>query len=91
MPQTSRGKHLYGLDVLRIVAAVLVLLNHYAQFGWRDATGFASGNDAAFPLLAPFAGTGAVGVEIFFVISGFVIAMSAVGTSSSDFVKNRCF
>jgi peptidoglycan/LPS O-acetylase OafA/YrhL len=82
-------RHFYGLDLLRIAAAALVLLNHLALFGWAAPDGFAHGAAAAFPLLAPFAGTGAVGVQIFFVISGFVITMSTVGTSPADFIRHR--
>jgi peptidoglycan/LPS O-acetylase OafA/YrhL len=82
-------RHLYGLDLLRIAAAALVLLNHFALFGWAAPDGFASGSAAAFPWIAPFAGTGAVGVQIFFVISGFVITMSTIGVGPADFVRHR--
>ena len=82
-------RHLYGLDLLRIAAAALVLLNHFALFGWAAPDGSARGGAAAFPLLLPFAGTGAVGVQIFFVISGFVITMSTTGMRPGDFVRHR--
>jgi peptidoglycan/LPS O-acetylase OafA/YrhL len=82
-------RHFYGLDLLRIAAAALVLLNHFALFGWAAPDGAARGGAAAFPLLAPFAGTGAVGVQIFFVISGFVITMSTGGISPADFIRHR--
>ena len=67
----------------------MVLLNHFGAYGWRHAEGFATGSDAAFPWLAPMVGTGAIGVEIFFVISGFVIAMSATGARPMAFVRSR--
>ena len=90
MPRAlQRDGHLYGLDLLRILAASMVLLNHFGAYGWQRANGFAVGSDAAFPFLSFMVGTGAVGVEIFFVISGFVIAMSATGARPLGFVRNR--
>lgn len=74
----ERNVHYLTIDLLRIFAAILVLLNHLATFGWKTAS-VVEGNQVAFGFLSAFAGTGGVGVEIFFVISGFVIAMSASG------------
>ncbi|MGJ8545986.1 MAG: acyltransferase family protein [Sulfitobacter sp.] len=85
----ARPTHLHGLDILRITAAAMVMLNHFALFGWRDANGLAYGADAAFPMIEIFSGTGAVGVKIFFVISGFVIAMSAANAGAWGFLRNR--
>jgi peptidoglycan/LPS O-acetylase OafA/YrhL len=42
-----------------------------------------------FPSLAPFASFGWVGVEIFFVLSGLVIAYSAEGKSGKSFATSR--
>ncbi|WP_167480946.1 acyltransferase family protein [Mesorhizobium waimense] len=74
----KRHDHYLTIDILRIFAAILVLLNHFATFGWETAS-VVEGDQVAFGFLSAFAGLGAVGVEIFFVISGFVIAMSASG------------
>jgi peptidoglycan/LPS O-acetylase OafA/YrhL len=68
--------HYIAIDLLRIFAAMLVLLNHFATFG-RDTASIVDADKVAFGFLNAFAGLGAVGVEIFFVISGFVIALSA--------------
>ncbi len=65
--------HYYAIDLIRIYAAVLVLLYHFATFELPEADGH------VFPFLWCFDGVGDVGVEIFFVISGFVISMSAEG------------
>lgn len=85
----ARSPHLFGLDLLRILAAAAVLLNHFGAYGWRTVNASATGADRAFPALAPFVETGAIGVEVFFVISGFVIAMSAAGGRSARFAWGR--
>jgi peptidoglycan/LPS O-acetylase OafA/YrhL len=82
-----RGKgHLYGLDLLRLSAAALVVLNHFGAFSAVVAD---VGKPFAFPALNFMTMFGWVGVEIFFVISGFVIALSARGASPSGFLKRR--
>src|SRR6201987_2791882 len=45
--------------------------------------------DVLFPAAAPFTWFGWVGVEIFFVISGFVIANSASKSSPTEFLLGR--
>lgn len=52
MPTTKTKKHIYGLDFLRALAVVLVVLFHYLP--------------GRFP-------GGFIGVDIFFVVSGFII------------------
>ncbi|RWK57717.1 acyltransferase [Mesorhizobium sp.] len=79
----ERNVHYHVMDFLRIFAALLVLLNHFATFAWSRAS-VTEGSDVAFGFLSAFAGLGAVGVEVFFVISGFVIAMSALGEGGAS-------
>ena len=84
---TSDSKsHLLGLDLLRLFAACLVVFNHLGVF---SAARPDVGSPFAFPSLNFIARFGWVGVEIFFVISGFVIALSANGESTAGFVKRR--
>ena len=75
---------LEGLQVLRGVAAILVLWAHLKNELGRDVTHF---------LTVPFLATnlGQIGVDIFFVISGFVISMSAakMGDDWRAFLASR--
>ena len=72
------------LDLLRFVAALMVVLYHYAAFG--PAKGLIT---PAYPALAPVAQYGFLGVELFFMISGFVILMTANSGSLRSFVISR--
>jgi peptidoglycan/LPS O-acetylase OafA/YrhL len=69
------------LDLLRLLAALAVVLFHYAYRG-AAADGFTK---VSLPLLEPVAKYGSFGVQLFFVISGFVIARSAIGRTAVDF------
>ena len=84
--ERSPGAHcLPALDLLRLFAALSVVLFHYA-FRGAAADGY---THVHLPELIPFAKYGARGVSLFFVISGFVIAYSAVGRSTQDFAIAR--
>jgi peptidoglycan/LPS O-acetylase OafA/YrhL len=85
VPLSGKG-HLFGLDLLRLFAAALVVLNHFGAF---SAAVPDVGKPFAFPFLNFMTRFGWVGVEIFFVISGFVIALSARGASPGGFLKRR--
>ena len=61
-------QRLIGVDLVRILAALVVTIVHY------------------FPTGLP---SGWVGVQIFFVLSGYVIAASAQSGSAGDFVRSR--
>lgn len=69
------------LDALRFFAALSVVafhLIHHAREG-----------DGSFALLDPVARFGYLGVQVFFVISGFVILWSALGRGALDFAVSR--
>jgi peptidoglycan/LPS O-acetylase OafA/YrhL len=86
----GRGdRHYYGLDLMRFVAAWLVVFYHFGQFDWKYPSAHPPPNEVAFPFLHRMTAIGSVGVEIFFLISGFVIAGSAVGQTPSQFALRR--
>ncbi len=82
-------RHYLGLDLMRFVAAWLVVFYHFGQFGRNYSSVRPSPDAVAFPFLQRMTGIGSVGVEIFFLISGFVIAGSAVGQTPSHFAFRR--
>lgn len=85
-------QHLYPLDALRFVSAFAVMVFHLCFYDWasESATVARMLNGAArYEALAPFSWFGWVGVEVFFVISGFVIANSAANASPMSFLKSR--
>jgi peptidoglycan/LPS O-acetylase OafA/YrhL len=84
------------LDPLRFGAALFVAVFHLMFYSWAGASigapqGFEQffAADVQFPNAAPYTWFGWVGVEIFFVISGFVIANSASKSSPKEFLLGR--
>ncbi|WP_240777493.1 acyltransferase family protein [Nonomuraea basaltis] len=74
------------LDLLRFLAALAVVAFHFlvayaSVWGDRPAE--------LFPALAPIAGLGILGVELFFIISGFVILMTVWGRGLGGFARSR--
>src|SRR5256885_15580134 len=66
-----------GLDLVRFAAALMVAVYHFAFF--------APAHDPSLTL-HPWANWSWVGVELFFVISGVVIAFSASQKNASQFI-----
>jgi peptidoglycan/LPS O-acetylase OafA/YrhL len=79
------GKRVHEIDLLRFLAAMAVVLFHYAFRGYAGD----NMSSMPYPLLAPVAKYGYLGVELFFMISGFVILMTAAGGSLQGFVVSR--
>lgn len=75
----------YEVDLLRFVAAMVVLVYHYA-FRGAGADGF---SPLSYPWFMPAAQYGTLGVDFFFMISGFVITMSAEGATLREFIVSR--
>ncbi|MCA7893165.1 acyltransferase family protein [Burkholderia cepacia] len=73
------------LDLLRFIAAISVVFFHYAFRGY-------AGDDLTtmhYPALEPIAQYGFLGVHLFFMISGFVILMTAGDGSIKRFIASR--
>jgi peptidoglycan/LPS O-acetylase OafA/YrhL len=78
-----------ALDGLRIVAALAVCLYHYAGRGGTVSESWGRSPGELFPHLSAVTVYGNFGVQLFFVISGFVICMSSWGRSVADFFRSR--
>jgi peptidoglycan/LPS O-acetylase OafA/YrhL len=85
--EVARGSgRLAELDLLRFVAALAVVSFHYfiafaSVWGDRPAE--------LFPAISTVSGLGILGVELFFMISGFVILMSIWGRGIGAFALSR--
>ena len=82
--------HIAGIDLLRFGAALAVAFYHLtvAIVAPTDSGVMLAGR-ATYPEAYRFAWPGFIGVEIFFVISGVVIAYSALNQTPWRFLSNR--
>lgn len=80
----KHGQRLYEIDLLRFLAALSVVLYHYTY--WANA---AQIYPLAFPGLDRITKYGYLGVELFFIISGYVVLMSAQGKTVRQFLVSR--
>jgi peptidoglycan/LPS O-acetylase OafA/YrhL len=79
------NKRINEIDLLRFVAAMSVVIFHYAFRGFA-ADGL---SDMPYPALSSWAKYGYLGLDLFFMISGFVILMTAANGSLRKFVTSR--
>ena len=74
----------YELDLLRFIAAMAVVMFHFLFRGQQG-----DWMPVSFEPLDIYARYGYLGVNLFFMISGFVILLSAVNRSATQFVISR--
>jgi len=75
----------YEIDMLRFLAAFSVVLYHYCYVGFN----MMHLSPVRYPALEPLTKYGYLGVELFFVISGYVVLMSAYKKSIQQFFLSR--
>lgn len=81
----SQTKRIYQIDLFRFIAASAVLLYHYLYRGYK------AGNMSLlrFDEIGEYFKYGYLGVDLFFIISGFVIAFSIKHRSLPKFCYSR--
>ncbi|MFF5801935.1 acyltransferase family protein [Streptomyces sp. NPDC012746] len=88
-PVPAHGGRLYTLDGLRLVAALMVVAFHYIGFNNWSSPIWGAPTPELFPVAHYAAAYGWLGVQLFFLISGFVICMSSWGRSLRQFAVSR--
>jgi len=85
----AHAPRLRALDGLRLIAALMVAAYHYGGRGGEIDQAWGSSPKVQFPTLHEWFAYGPLGVQIFFVISGFVICMSGWGRPLRSFFASR--
>ncbi|MFF8784134.1 acyltransferase family protein [Streptomyces sp. NPDC015125] len=80
---------LRALDGLRLLAALMVAAYHFGGRSGEISQAWGGSPAQQFPTAAPLFAYGCLGVQIFFVISGFVICLSGWGRTLRAFIASR--
>jgi peptidoglycan/LPS O-acetylase OafA/YrhL len=86
LPTETRPRRLGMLDALRFLAALSVVAFHYTA---RNNPGWNGPPPESLAGVGQWASYGRLGVPLFFVISGFVVLMSAWGKDVQSFFASR--
>ncbi|MCV6628465.1 MAG: acyltransferase [Flavobacteriaceae bacterium] len=81
----TNSKRIYQIDLYRFLAALFVVLYHYCFRGIYRPNFI----QTEYELLSGFSQYGYMGVDLFFIISGFVILMSASNSNIFRFLTSR--
>lgn len=90
---STNAQRFSGLDLVRFVAALMVMLYHFTATGigntlHPDRHNLIATSDL-LPWLTPVTKFGFLGVNLFFLISGFIIFASAANRTAIDFAVYR--
>jgi peptidoglycan/LPS O-acetylase OafA/YrhL len=89
MTEQHRASRLAVLDGLRLCAALGVVAYHYTAFDTGVRRAWGDHPAQVFPGLSVVTSYGWLGVELFFLISGFVICMSCWDRDVGSFFRSR--
>lgn len=84
-PMNKNDARFYEIDFLRFVAAIAVVLFHYLFRGYAEG-GY---NPISYAPFDQYAQYGYLGIHLFFMISGFVILLTAMKRDVVQFVISR--
>jgi peptidoglycan/LPS O-acetylase OafA/YrhL len=79
-------QRLVGIEALRFLSAVAVMVYHLGYCTWAEGI---VKNNVTYPEIISFSWWGWIGVYVFFVISGLVIAYSAEKATAARFFESR--
>lgn len=90
-PATPRrpGSRLQALDATRFAAALAVVLYHWTSWHHGEWDGGDTVALEIWPVLGRLSSLGSLGVQLFFMVSGFVILLSALGRSPARYLGSR--
>lgn len=85
-PEPHKGPiRFYEIDLLRFLAALSVVFYHYTYRGYSEG----HFSPVSYVELGRFTKYGYLGVELFFIISGYVVLLSAQGKTVRQFFISR--